>query len=269
MEVPSMAKSLNTSVLDRCNLRSDTTWDALYPLLVAQVRYWVCSSHVSLWRGQEEDIIADIVQEAITRAFGYTALVKEGGLVLCNSLKRISMILARECYNDLRRRDCRFVRTPLQEVSSQEHAIISERLDRSEIVLDNAFRESLVVSRAHAIAAIPKQQRTALLIELANRTHFTARPSAMQDALLEVKIRLQDYQQPLPEDPTERRRHAHQLRLACKQIMKKQKRQEEQDTPELVNKSREMAFSHRDPDADAIQSDPELVALAAHLDATA
>src|SRR5690349_9562816 len=123
MEVPVMAKSLNASAWDRCNLRGDTIWDALYHLLVARVRYLVCSSHISLWRGQEEDIIADIVQEAMMRTFGYTRLLKERGVIPSNSLKRISVTIADNCYQEMRRRDGQFVRIPLPKPSSQEHAV--------------------------------------------------------------------------------------------------------------------------------------------------
>jgi hypothetical protein len=169
----------------------------------------------------------------------------------------------------MRRRDGQFVRTPLQKPSSQEHAVLTERVDRTEIVLEEAIRESLLVSLAHDIAAIPKKQRTALLIELANRVHFNVRPSLMQEAFLEADIRLQDYQQSLPNDPSERRMHRYQVQLACKQIMKKQKRPEEQHTIEVVNQGQGPTSSLRDPDANAIQNDPELVALGTHLDATA
>src|SRR5438094_9623448 len=115
MEVPFMAKSLNTSVLDKCNLRSDATWNALYPLLVAQVRYWVCSSRVSLWRGQEEDIVADIVQEAITSTFlyasKYSSWVKEGETVSCGLLKHLGRAIAYKQYQDLKHQDSQFVYT--------------------------------------------------------------------------------------------------------------------------------------------------------------
>src|SRR5690348_7588696 len=103
MEVPSMAKNFNASISDRCNLHGDMLWDALYDLLVARVRYLVCSYHVSLWSGQEEDIIADIVQEAIMRTFRYTTLMKERGVAPYNSLKRISFMIADKCYQEMKR----------------------------------------------------------------------------------------------------------------------------------------------------------------------
>lgn len=264
-----MSKSLNSFPLERCDLRSDTIWDALYHLLVARVRYWVCSSHVSLWRGQEEDIIADIVQEALMRTFGYTALVNEEGVVPCSPLRHLSIVIAYKCYQDMRRRDCQFVRSRLQMPSSQDYAIIFQQVDPSEIVLDKAFRESLLVSLAHKIAAIPKKLRTALLIELASRTLSNGRSSMMQEAFLEAEIRLQDYRQPLSNDPIERSTHEYKVQLACKQIMKKQKRTEEQNVIKEVNRGQELSLSHRDPDANAIRNNPELAALAAHLDVTA
>ena len=66
-----------------------------------EVRYWVCSSHVPLWQGQEEDIIAEIVQEAVIHTFEYSleySSWQEG--VSCASLKHISKFIAYKQYRD-------------------------------------------------------------------------------------------------------------------------------------------------------------------------
>src|SRR2546423_9987319 len=120
-----MTMSLHPSDLEGCNLKSSTTWDPLYHLLRTWVRYLVCSSHVSLWRGQEEEVIADIVQEAITRTFSkYSSRGQEEGEVTCDSLQRTSFLNAYQCYQDLRRRDYRFVRAPLRRSSPERHVVI-------------------------------------------------------------------------------------------------------------------------------------------------
>src|SRR5437870_4648634 len=68
-EVPLMATDLDFSDPNSCDLKSDTTWETLYRFLTRRVRVWIQSSHVSLWYGQEEDIVADIVQETVVRTF--------------------------------------------------------------------------------------------------------------------------------------------------------------------------------------------------------
>jgi hypothetical protein len=65
---------------------------------------------------------------------------------------------------------------------------------------------------------ICQKQRIALLIDLANRMDFDVRPTPLQKAFLEVGIRLQDYQQPIPKVPVERSRHASNTSLAYKRI---------------------------------------------------
>src|SRR5260370_1367626 len=66
----------------------------------------------------------------------------------------------------------------------------------------------LYVKFSHAVVKFPYKQRTALLIDLANRMDFNLEPTPLQKAFLGVGIRLQDYQQPLSEDARGRSRHA-------------------------------------------------------------
>ena len=49
------------------DLNSENTWIKLYPTLEALARCFVYSMHVPSWRGQENDIVADIVQETWRR----------------------------------------------------------------------------------------------------------------------------------------------------------------------------------------------------------
>ena len=58
-----LATSPLVSEVDEFDLNSDSTWKKLYPLLQSFARYFVYSSNIPCWRGQENDIIEDIVQE--------------------------------------------------------------------------------------------------------------------------------------------------------------------------------------------------------------
>jgi hypothetical protein len=88
----------NSSEPYRFDPNNGRVWEKIYHLLEDKVSYWVCSSDVSIWRGQEGDIIADIVQEAMTHIFEYflkySSWAKEQEDVLYNVLKRISIVIA-------------------------------------------------------------------------------------------------------------------------------------------------------------------------------
>ena len=74
---------------------------------------------------------------------------------------------------------------------------------------------------AHVVARFPDGTRTALLIDLANRMYFEdGQPTALQLAFLNAGIRLQDYQDLLPEDPAAKSRHASLLTVAYKRLAK-------------------------------------------------
>jgi hypothetical protein len=268
-----MAMSLNSYDQANCGLSSNVSWAKLYDFLGAQVRYWVCSSHVSLWQGQEEDIIADIVQEAVIRTFRYALVYsswREGREdVSYKSLEQISTAIAYKEYRDLERQDSRFLWMRLRKSVPQGQVIMSEHIDPVETIHEHAFEEWHFVHLASEIADIPTKPRTALLIDLANRMHFNDRPTPMQDAFLKVGIQLKDYQRPLPKNPRERSSHMALLHLACEQLMRQQKRFKEQYAIETMKSRQEATLWTRDSDPHYTEGDPELIALAAYLDATA
>src|SRR2546421_7853841 len=140
-----MVKDLDLADLDNCDLKSNTTWEVLYQFLKRRVAYWVQSSHVSLWREQEEDIVEDIVQETVTRTFSYamqySSCNKEGELFPCNLLIRISMFIACSHYQELEQQASRFVCARHHTFSTQGATIIYERVDPVEIVADNITQE--------------------------------------------------------------------------------------------------------------------------------
>ncbi len=268
-----MAKNVGSSDSDKCNLKNNTTWDALYPFLGTRVRFWVHSSQIPLWHGQEEEIIADIVQEAIASTFMYTLKyssgTKEGGVIPCNSLRHISTAIAYKQYQDWRYQESRFVYIRPHGFSIHGYVVIYERVDPLERAVDSTFQEWYCDLLAGEIAKMPDRQRTALLIDLANRLHFDAQPTqVLQRAFLKVGLRLQDYQRPLPSNPKERRGHEVLLRLAYRRIMKQQERSKEQENTEEIRVSQEPVLSN-DTGPDDIESNPELAALVAHLEATA
>ena len=193
---------------------SNFSWEALYNLLWYLVKMWVHAAHISLWQGQEEDIVADIVNEAIARVYERLQKAERGEAEPVNSIQALSKVVARNCFIDLIRKDRRLVRltqvSPFPD-SEQQWADISEKVHEA------VFQESLFNRLVPEIIKLPRKQKFALLIDLANHTDFSM-STPLQQAFLAIGIQLQDYRQPLPDDPIERSRHASLLSIARKRV---------------------------------------------------
>ncbi len=209
---------LPTSVADELN--SDTIWDTLYPLLLPLVKRWVYASNVISWTGQETDIAWDIVLTTIKRTYEY-ALNAQRAEIAIASLERLSIVIAKNCFLDLRRKDSRLLHFDRDNYLKAEQSISDNEVDQSEAVLEKVYEEWLFAELAKHIASFPPKTRTALLIDLASRMAFdevNPNPTPLQRAFLEVGIQLQDYQSLLPKDPIARTRHSSLVSLAYKRI---------------------------------------------------
>src|SRR5215467_8474125 len=196
------------------DLSSDAFWINLYSFLRLYVRHLVYTSGMSTWHGQEDDIVDDIVQETTVRVLKCIRRAESGAGIPVASPEGLSIVIARNYYEDLRRRDRRLVRIAGDDDSPGVHLVLHNQLDPSELALNNMFLEWLYVKFSLEAVKFSLKQRTALLIDLANRMDFDVQPTPLQKAFLEVGIRLQDYQQPLPKDAVGRSRHASNVSLA-------------------------------------------------------
>src|SRR2546421_11815261 len=252
-----MTTNVGSSDSEKCSLKNNTTWDTLYRFLGTRVRFWVHSSHIPLWHGQEEEIIADIVQEAIASTFMYTLKyssgTKEGGVIPCNSLRYISTAIAYKQYQDWRYQESRFVYTRPHGFSIHGYVVIYEQVDALERAIDSTFQEWYCDLLAGEIAKMPDRQRAVLLIDLTNRLRFdTQAGQALQRAFLKAGLQLKDYRRPLPTNPKERRSYEALLRLAYRRIMKQRERSKEQDNTEAIRVS-QLPVSSNDLGPDDIE----------------
>ncbi len=199
---------------------SDAIWINLYTLLPFYVKRLVYSSGISSWRGQEEDIVEDIVQETIIRVLTCIRRADCGESTPIGSLKALSIVIARNYYQDLRRRDKRLLHVKTDEQSSGVDDVLHCYPDPSELAINNMYLGWLFIKLSQDIVKFPDKQRKALLVDIANLMHFDEKPTPLQQAFLNQKIRLQDYQQPLPINSVERTRHASLLSLALKRVSK-------------------------------------------------
>lgn len=202
--------SQNFSDPARCALFNDATWQQVYASLEPHVRRWVYASGIPAWRGQERDIIDDIVQTGVLRTFEYGVRAQEANGSPLRSPQAMAYTITRNYYNDLRRREGRIDRIDPDESLSQR----VDELDLFEFVLEQMYREWLFVRVAQTIRKLPQKQRQALLIDLANHSSFGERHTLLERALLAVGIRLRDYQRPLSLDRVMRSRHAASLTIA-------------------------------------------------------
>jgi hypothetical protein len=213
--------SINTNVPDTEEeiCRNGTFWEWLYGFLRTLVSYWVYSAHLSLWHGQEEEITADIVQEAISDTFKYTqdylCRTREKNFVLWKPLQRVSAVLAYKHYERQRRRDYSFVAVRVYNIAAQGYVLFRWRDDPLEITLQERYCEYL----AGAILKIPSRPRTALLVHLANHTRLKARTTLLRCALSKRGIHLQKYEGSLPDYPQKQREHQALLQIACMQLI--------------------------------------------------
>src|SRR2546430_13123135 len=118
----------------------DALWINLYSFLQPFVKRLVYSSGISSWRGQEEDIVEDIVQETIVRVLKCVRQAENGACPQIASPKALSIVIARNYYEDLRRRDRRFVRIA-DDDSNGAYVVFQSHLDPSELALNNMFLE--------------------------------------------------------------------------------------------------------------------------------
>ncbi len=203
---------------DTCDLGSNSSWKELYASLERSARYAVYALHVSSWQGQENDIIEDIVQETAYRMIEYARRAERGEAPPIHSLKNMMKVVAQNYCKDMNRRDRRLLRVQSQDALQQIPTSRHNQVSLVELGTENIYQEGLFKLVASEIASFPEKQRTAILIDLANRMHFGTQPTPLQNAFLDVGIDLREYQRPLPTDPKERSRQLSLVTYAYKRI---------------------------------------------------
>jgi DNA-directed RNA polymerase specialized sigma24 family protein len=209
-----MALHSNSSDPSRCGTFSDATWENLYTTLRSPVRRWVYTSGISSWLGQEEDITEEIVQESISRTFERSLRLHDSEETVLRSPEAMAYTIARNYYNDLRRREGRIDRFGTDENAYRNIA----GADLIELALEGMYQQWILERAAYEISTFPEKQRRALLVDLAKHTDFDEPPTALQQVLLTVDIRLQDYRQSRLADQVMRSRHAALLSVAYRRL---------------------------------------------------
>lgn len=213
---PHMAEELKGK---KSYLFSEEDWGNLYLALKPRIANWVYTSRVPTWTRQRDSIIEDLVQETLLKTIVYAKRTASGIVRLIDSLENISVTIAYHCFTDLRRQDLRVLPLRQDQSEATECEVREGDEDPSEQTIDNIQYELLFIQAARWIVHLPEKQRTALLIDLANRMYIDPlQPTPLQEALASVGIAIRDYQKPLPHDRQARARHAAHLSLAYKRL---------------------------------------------------
>jgi DNA-directed RNA polymerase specialized sigma24 family protein len=207
-----------TNTGETFDLSSDITFRKLYPSLELLAKYFVYTLHVSSWQGQEEDIVADIVQETWRRIIERSRKAERGEAPPIRSLKSIMAVIARNYCKDLGRHDRRLLRIQYPDASQQTYLPMCDQQNLLESGTESVYQEALFKLVAREIVRFPEKQRIAVLTDLANRMCFEKQLTPLQIAFLKEGIDLRDYQKPLPTDPQERSRHVSLVTYAYKRV---------------------------------------------------
>jgi DNA-directed RNA polymerase specialized sigma24 family protein len=192
-------------------------WSQLYRTLRPTISGWVYHSGVASWRGQENDLIEDILQETVVRTF-VSLKQAEGSGAPIHNVTGFSNTVAYRLFVDFRRRDLRLIRPSENENAEALFTTEDAQENPAEIAIERLSRISLLETVLTFIADFPTKQRNALFVDLAKRSNLLDEDSPLQIALAQVHIKLQDYLQFLPRSRQERTQQASLLSIAYKRL---------------------------------------------------
>jgi len=211
-------------------LFSDEKWAEISTLLHVRVTRWVYNSRVPVWTKQRKEIIEDIVQEALLKTVNYMGRVERGEVRMIDSIEKISSVIAYHCYIDAIRRDQRLLPLIEDAQGSIVYKIIPLEVDPFEQAVNNVHFELIYLYVARCIVKFPDKQRTAILMDLANRMCFDPfSQTPLQKAFASVGICMEDYKRPLQQDKGERAKHASLLSYAYRRLIESMSMQDDDE----------------------------------------
>ena len=197
----------------------EVNWQVLYCLLSSHITRWVRSAHVALWKDQRDDIIAEIMQEAVVRTLSRICRGHCGELPAVSSVEGLCVKIAHNCFIDFIRCDQRLLLIDSHlAYQTGPFTLANEAEDFAATATDNVYTAMLFRLIAAEVVKFPPKLRTALFIDLACRMSFKGEPTMLQLAFREAGIDLEQNRYQLPADPVGRSRHASLVSLAYKRV---------------------------------------------------
>lgn len=193
-------------------------WQDIYMLLRPLAKRIVYAYRVPAWRGQENDIAEDIIQETVRKLFEYDQKTRRGEVPPIHALLPMIRVVAYNYVKDKRRKDMRVNRTEDEGNAAERVIFLEDGRSIAEQATENAFHDMLFGEMAQEIAHFPSKQKQALLIDLASHMSFEQEPTPLQQAFIKAGIQLQEYRNQLPRTPDERNRYTSLLAHAYKRV---------------------------------------------------
>ncbi|WP_052890797.1 RNA polymerase sigma factor [Thermogemmatispora carboxidivorans] len=181
-------------------------WEEIYVRLRRLVRRLIAHYSVAAWRGQEEDLAEDIVQESIRRFIERQPRVERGEIEPARSPEHMLFTIAYNCCLDLYRRERRLIHTGGEYLPVLKETEEREPADQA---LEGIYQQELFTIVAREVEHFPQGQRRALLIDLAELMSFDEEPTTLQHAFLKQGIDLSRYR----DWPEDRRQHEQRVAL--------------------------------------------------------
>jgi DNA-directed RNA polymerase specialized sigma24 family protein len=140
------------------------------------------------------DIAWDIVLVAVNRTFEYMLTASAKGIEVV-SLKSLSITIARNYFQDRRRKDQRLQR--LEFYLETEHGFAGEAVDFVEVVHDQLYKSWLFGKMARIVDGFAPKTRLALLIHVADKLEkdgaFDGEPTQLELAFIDQGMYLREY----------------------------------------------------------------------------
>src|SRR5579871_7054893 len=156
------------TVAEAADICHASYWSALCSLLMSLVTRWVYRAHVAAWLGQEYDVACDITSTAIKKTFEYMLSAQQKGIVIA-SLQRLAIVIAKNYFQDIRRKDVRLLRGDAASYSLDEPLASKVEDDLEDTVLNTLLEESLFHQVAAIVAQFPPKLKQAVLTDIALR----------------------------------------------------------------------------------------------------
>jgi DNA-directed RNA polymerase specialized sigma24 family protein len=214
------ADTTHSALLEQNKLlsRREIFWNKLYSLLRPLVKRWVYGSGATSWRGQENDVIEDIVQEAIFRLLKYAHNAEKGEAAPVEIPEHMVTVIARNCFIDKLRKDGRLVRYEADDRLSLEHVVKVRVVDPSEIAFNHVYHAWVFIKLADFVVTISAKQQTALLRDLSQHMYFGQTATSLQQAFADKGLDLKQHQGWKSANKREQSQHASNLSLSYKKI---------------------------------------------------
>src|SRR5437868_6961471 len=134
-----MLTSSTAPYADTVDLSSELVWKNLYLSLGSFARSLVYSFAVPSWKGQEEDIIEDIVQETMRRLLEVSQKAERGEANPIRALHQLMKVIAQNYCKDLRRHDLRMLRVPDQNYIYPVYSNMGDQIQILESVTEHVY----------------------------------------------------------------------------------------------------------------------------------